>query len=142
MNCDYAYTTPTHLVEGQTLTGLNVVITGTSLPTTATVTFAGVNCVVSAATGTQIDCALEVNPAAGDWTVVVKDEFGLIPVAGTVTAISVPLIVTSVTPNTNLNYLGGEVLTIVGQHFALDSTINTVTMADGTPCFILTSTDT
>jgi len=118
------------------------VITGTILPTAnLLITFAGVNCVVSAATGTQIDCTLEYLPAAGDWSVDVRDEFGLIPNDAALVAITVPLTVTAVQPATDINFLGGEILTITGSNFALDKSLNSVVMADTTVCDVISSTD-
>ena len=55
---------------------------------------------------------------AGTWIPQVRTANGSIPNTGA--PINIPLVVTSVTPNLNINYLGGDILTIVGSGFGND----------------------
>lgn len=116
--CGYTYEDPTSLVTGFTVSGQNVVIDGTALPTSyLSVTLSNVECVPNTdVSETQIDCDLQTDWVAGDWTPVLMTSDGVIPVDGSVTPHSVPLTVDSVTPET-LNPAGGELVTVVGSGF-------------------------
>ena len=46
-----------------------------------------------------------------------SDANGLTPLSADVTAISVPLVVDTIEPYTDLNQLGGDILTITGTGF-------------------------
>jgi hypothetical protein len=54
------------------------------------------------------------------------------------TELLVPVAATSVSPNTSINYLGGDVLTISGDNFGTDASVVTVTFDDATKCVLLT----
>jgi len=93
-------------------------VQGTSLPTlNVSVAVANSKCITVTATATQITCTLDIAPAAGSWNVKVTDVNGLIPIASGVAKISVALTVSSVSPNNNLNQLGGDELVFTGTGF-------------------------
>ena len=77
---------------------------------------------------------------AGDHLVRMIDSSGLIP--NSAAAISVPLNIASVSPSSNLNYLGGDMVTISGNGFSTDFSVMSVVFDDGTACNILSATDT
>jgi len=147
-NCDYLYSEPTAVITAQSLSGLTVAITGTDLPlTNFKVRFANTECgsavtVTPGAGSVDISCDLLLPPAAGSWNVELTDSSGLIPVASNVPAISVALTVSSVSPSTDLNQLGGDLLTITGTGFDTKSASTTVTVSDGTTCDIVSTTST
>lgn len=120
-----------------------MVITGTDLPSTIDkVQFAGVLCENPVVTGTtQIACTLTHPAPAGDHLVKVRVAEGEIPNSGS--AITIPLEVTSISPDTNLNNRGGEVVTISGsgfdQNFPAKNTVTFTT--DGNSCEVLTVTE-
>ena len=153
LNCDYSYIENVGLITSQggtqgrrlsSLNGKEISITGTDLPTTEiTVEFGGIECdpetIVS--DGTTISCTLLNYPAAGTWNVNLSGPNGRINLDPLVSEISVDLVVDSVTPNTNLNQNGGDVLTLAGQGFPLDSSQISITFSDGTACNVLSTTD-
>ena len=116
--CDYEYSEPTGEVTSMVISDLDVTLTGTNLPLDMlSVTLAQTNCGVSSNTETQIVCALETPWVAGSWLPEVRDANGLIPVSGAVAAHHVPLVITAVSPDIDLNQAGGDVLTITGENF-------------------------
>jgi hypothetical protein len=104
-------------------------ITGTSLPTEdVKVQIANSRCEEVTASETEITCTVDVGVAAGSWDVQVSDANGLIAKQVDVATIDVPLVVESVTKtdmtagrrmllDTDLNQLGGDILTITGTGF-------------------------
>lgn len=84
----------------------------------------------------MITCILTVPAAAGSWDVRVTDASGLIPVDSTVPKINVGLTVTSISPSTDLNQLGGDVLTLAGEGFDTITDNTQITFSDGTGCDI------
>jgi len=93
-------------------------------------------CTSPTATATQITCTLDIAPAAGQWDVKVIGLNGATPMGAAVAKISVPLTVTSITPNTDLNQLGGDVLTIVGTGFDQIIDNSSIVFSDTTTCTI------
>ena len=88
-------------------------------------------------TAISVKCTLATLPAAGTWDVTVSDVSGKIPIKAGVAKIAVSVSVTSVTPNTNLNQMGGDELTIVGTNFDFNNMkSNTVALEDGTTCAV------
>jgi hypothetical protein len=109
-----------------------------------TVTFGGVTCASSPAptyTVTQIQCTLANAPRAGSIKVEIRTDQGLIPVASGVTAVSIPLVVSSVSPTT-INPMGGNTLTITGTGFPIDKTFVSVALSDGAKCAVISTTET
>ena len=70
------------------------------------------------------------------------DANGLTPLAADLVAIDVPLVVDSVTPYTDLNQLGGDILTITGSGFDVVTTSTEISFNDNTKCNLLTSSAT
>lgn len=102
------------------------------------ITFGTVTCIASSLTTTQIVCDLETDAITGDWVVIVKSADGTIPdtISG---EISIGADVTSVSPNTDINSLGGGVLTIVGNNFGYCTAVITVEFQDGTTCTVISA---
>jgi hypothetical protein len=67
--------------------------------------------------GSTLTCTLNHLVQAGNFEPVVKNPLGQIPVASSFTKYSVALFVSSVTPASELNPAGGDVLTIGGSGF-------------------------
>lgn len=103
-NCDYVYVDTASLITGQSLSGNDLTITGTGLPTSdVSVKIANSVCGTVTASATQITCTLSEPAAAGSWNVKVTDLSGLIPVDASVATIDVALSVSSISPSTGLN---------------------------------------
>lgn len=142
-NCDYTYVNPVGEITGQTLTGLDLVVQGTELPTeSVSVKIANSKCVTVTATATEITCTLDVPAAAGSWNVEVTSTNGLIPLASGVAKIRVLLTVQSVTPSSNLNQLGGDELTFTGSGFDMVTENTQVKFSDGTACVVKSTSST
>jgi len=103
-------------------------MTGTAIPAVLEVTVGGAACGNVVATATSVACTFTWGPPAGTWTPITRTAKGSVPNTGL--TVTVPLVGTSVTPNTNINYLGGDILTIVGSGFGSDITKVSVKFAD------------
>ena len=89
----------------------------------------------------MIVCQLNDTAVSGDWTVVILTADGFLP--STIDApINVPIVVNSVTPNSDVNPLGGDRLVIAGTNFGYDTSSINVTFADGTTCPVLSAANT
>ena len=143
-NCDYLYkTAPSEITAQSIADNVNISITGTSLPVTdVRVVLGNAECGTVTASETSITCTLAVLPAAGSWDVEVYEPKGRVPIASTVSKISIPLVVTSITPDSNLNQLGGDVLTLTGTGFDKDMSKVSVAFSDSTTCTIQSSSAT
>ena len=122
-----------------------ITLSGTNLPLELTsVSLSKTNCIVSANDVSQIVCALETPWVAGTWLPEVRDSNGLIPVSEAVTAHHVPLVITSVSPDIDLNQAGGDILTITGENFPSTLTGHDLKFefADGTLCLPVETTPT
>ena len=64
------------------------------------------------------------------------DLSGLIPVDASVAKINVSLTVSSISPSTDLNQLGGDILTLSGSGFDTIADNTSITFSDGTSCDI------
>lgn len=134
-------------------------IVGTGLPTTdIAVKFANTECATVTATETEVTCSLKVQPAAGSWNVRLIDYRGLIPINSTVaadtrllssdstnsavTTIDVALVIDAVSPATDLNQLGGDVITFTGSGFDTDLVLTNITFSDDSTCIVASATDT
>jgi len=78
---------------------------------------------------------------SGNWTVIVLTTDGFLP-SEIDAPINVPIVVSSVTPNANVNPLGGDTLVFAGTNFGYDTSSINVTFADGTPCTVLSAAST
>jgi len=87
-------------------------------------------CSSISASDTQITCTLDFLPAAGSWDVQLYDNKGLIPLAAGVAKIDVSLVVSSISPSTGLNQLGGDLLTLSGTGFDTNTENTVVTFSD------------
>jgi len=65
----------------------------------------------------MITCTFTEALIAGSWNARVTTALGGTPLAAGVSPIDVALVITSISPNTDLNYFGGGVLTISGEGF-------------------------
>jgi hypothetical protein len=74
-------------------------------------------------------------PRAGAQKAEIRDSNGLLPFASGVADITIPLVVSSVSPSI-ANALGGDILTITGSGFPIDSSFLTVTLDDSTVCSV------
>lgn len=125
--------------------GVDLTITGVGLPTDdIRVRFANAECTGGiTASDTEITCTLNFLPAAGSWDVKLTDYRGLIPIEETVEKISVDLVIDSVTPDSDLNQLGGDILVFSGTGFdTLDISATTVVFPDSTICIVQDATPT
>lgn len=120
LECDFAYTEPTSEVTEMTVSGSDVTIAGTGLPEGAallSVTIAMTDCAVQTSSAIEITCILQDPWVGGDWTPEVRDVNGLAPLASGYTAHHVDIVVSSVSPDIDLNPAGGEELVIIGSGF-------------------------
>lgn len=79
------------------------------------------------ASATEITCTLNFLPAAGPWCVEVIDYRGLIPIDDSIEPIDIDLVIDGISPNSDLNQLGGDELTFTGTGFdSLDISASTV----------------
>lgn len=119
-------------------------ITGNNLPTNLLdVKLGNVGCGVTTGTATQITCTLTSGPAAGTYAAVeVLSVDGRVPVDPAVTAITVALQITTVSPTTNLNQSGGDTVTITGTSLPWNPNELQVSFSDGTNCQVVESSDT
>ncbi len=97
--------------------------------------FGPVLCNVVTNTVTEITCDLETNAVSGNWIVVVSSPNGLIPNSIT-TELSVPVSTSSISPNSQINFLGGDLITITGDNFGTDASVISITFTDATECVI------
>ena len=85
-------------------------------------------------------------PTCGEWIPELYSAHGLIPTDPSAAKIKVDCTVTSITPDTELNVLGGDTLTIVGTNFPKFVADNTVEIgfsnSDGTKCVLQSSKST
>jgi len=135
-NCDYTYTDSESIVSAQSLVGNEITITGTGLPVSdASIKFGPTPCSISTSTDTELLCTLEENHVAGEWISKVFTDSGVLA-TDIATPIAVSHQVDSITPNSGINYLGGDLLTVSGNNFGTDVNAVAVTFADSTSCII------
>lgn len=132
MNCDYTYSDPKALVKTQKLTGNVLEVTGENLPVTADteVSISGTACTINEKTALKVKCTLAIKPVAGDWHVEVRDSEGRAKTDANLAKISVPLTVSAVSPNKDINFNGGTILTLTGTGFPTEVKKATVTLDD------------
>lgn len=90
------------------------------------------------ATVEEIVCMLDDTVVTGEWIASIMTQFGSIPNA-IETVITIPASVSSIEPSSDVNYLGGDIMTITGDNFGYDPSGITVTYDDGTICDVLTA---
>jgi len=93
-----------------------------------------------------VSCTLDSEPVCGSYLPEYFHNLGLIPVATGLAKEDVTCTISSVTPNTELNLLGGDNLTFTGTHFPKQVEGSTFELAfdnaDATPCTVQSSTST
>ena len=148
LNCDFTYYSDASVLTSQLksgLTGRQLTVTGTSIPFNdiLKVTYGLVDCAVTSKTDTNIACTLADIPVAGLQTVQVLTVNGILPVDATLFQPTLEaLVVSSVTPKINVNYLGGDILVFAGSGFGTDAKALNVTFDDGTVCDVISVTST
>lgn len=144
MNCDYTYSEPKAKITSQKLTGNVVEVAGENLPVSADteVSIGGTACAINEKTATKIKCTLAVKPSAGEWDVLVRDSDGKAKKDAGLAKISVPLTVTAVSPNKDINFNGGTILTLTGTGFPLLTKHAKVELDDATKCLVQTTSPT
>ena len=73
--------------------------------------------VTAAADGTQITCTLDHEAEAGYYYPEVDGPNGIVAIDDSVEELLIPLVVTDINPNNNLNGEGGDSLEITGSGF-------------------------
>ena len=120
LDCDYEYTEQDSLITAFTVTDLDVVITGTALPTEGieALELGNVACTIVSNTDTEISCTLASPVPAGDWLPKVTTPMGLVKIdLDNVSLLNVALVVTDISPKTGLNPAGGNRIVITGENF-------------------------
>ena len=86
LDCGYTYEAATGEITAFTITGRDITITGTNLPTgdDVTIGISGLLCKKDSLTlsPTSASCSLEDDVVAGSWNIEMKDTLGLIPLNG------------------------------------------------------------
>jgi hypothetical protein len=123
VDCDYEYTVADAEITSFSLSGSGsagdtLTIGGTDFPTSIKhVYFGQSKCSGETVSTTEIECTLEESVAAGEWLPEVTGFYGLIPVDANLANEDVAIVITSVSPNADLNLNGGTLLTIAGNYF-------------------------
>ena len=119
------------------MSGINVVIDGTSLPQTGIeVSIGNQKCTVASNDGAQIQCAIMNPMVAGSWLPVIKTAAGAVPVDANVLPMDVALTLTSASP-LDIFENGGDIIQIEGAGFPADTNtmdVVEITFDDGTFC--------
>jgi hypothetical protein len=146
ITCGFNYTEPLGEVASFTFdTATNkVTLVGTAMPSNASdiyrVEFAQSTCTIVSGTVTEtgLECILDREPTCGSWVPKLTAVLGVIPNAADVATLDVACSVTSAEPDFDLNIIGGDNITISGEHFPWDLTQNNITVnfndADATSC--------
>lgn len=136
LSCDFTYTHTDSLISAQTLDDTDLLtISGSLLPDASSdrIRLGPVSCTPLTLSAETITCQLDDTRVSGEWIVRIVTIYGRIPNEIS-TTIDVPVVANSVSPSTDVNYLGGDVMTIVGDSFGYDESAITVTYDDGTIC--------
>ena len=144
--CDYTVETPTGLITGFSVSGLDVSITGTNLPTEPpSVRLANTDCAITSHDESMIQCTLVTPWVGGEWLPAVRDAKGRIPVSSSVATHKVPVLVNSFNPAV-INVAGGDKMTVYGEGFPSDLSAHPgfelTWEEDGTKCIVYESTAT
>ena len=147
MNCDFTYAHQNSSICSYSVDNLDVTITGANLrnDTVYKVSLGKVACQISDSSETEIKCTLEKTIPAGKWLPKVTDEYGLVKLDETVTALEVSLVVTSISPKTGLNPAGGDLVTITGENFPVsdeDAYGLTISLENSVKCVVKTISST
>ena len=92
----------------------------------------------STVTETGLECTLDKEPTCGKWVPKLTAVLGVVPNTAAITSLEVSCSITTVVPDFDLNIIGGDNITISGEHFPWDIVSNTVVInfndADTTAC--------
>lgn len=135
LTCDFTYILPEGEITAFTFTELTkkLVITGINLPSVisniSSVEFALAYCTVdeSTLTDTTVECTLNKEPTCGDYKPILTSLLGIVPYAAEVVDQTILCSVSGGLPNTGLNLLGGDNITISGEY--LPHTLETSTVS-------------
>jgi len=133
LTCDFTYILPEGQITAFTYTDATklLVITGTNLPSVianiSSVEYAFTSCTVDESTlsDTNIECTLIKEPTCGDHKPIVTS-LGIVPYADDVTDETILCTVSGAQPNTDMNLLGGDNITISGQYLPHNLVTSTV----------------
>lgn len=122
LTCDFTYIQPVGEVTAFTFdqSTSKLVLTGTDMPSLIgdidKVEFALSKCTIDESTisATNLECTLVQEPTCGDHLPILTSNLGVIPNFAGAAAQTINCEVSSVVPNTDLNLLGGDNITISG----------------------------
>ena len=134
LTCDFTYILGEGEITAFTYTEATklLVITGTNLPSVianiSSVEYAFSDCTVDESTlsATNIECTLVEEPTCGDYKPFVISLLGNIPHATDLADQTILCSVTTATPNTDMNLLGGDNITISGEYLPHNLVTSTV----------------
>ena len=134
LTCDFTYVAPVGSVTAFTFDSTNnkLVLTGTEFPTTIgdirEVVFAKSKCAIDESTlsATNLECTLVRQPTCGNYLPIFNAKLGKIPNAASLVEQVIACTISGSIPNTNLNLLGGDNITLSGTNFPHDLTTSTV----------------
>jgi len=127
LTCDMNYIEPEGNITSFTYTTSTkkLVITGVGIPSDVTnitsVEFAQSLCTIDTTTlsSTNLECTLVQNPVCGTHKPILLSSLGLIPNLAAVAGLQIDCTITSVTPSSGLNLLGGDNITISGTNLPI-----------------------
>jgi len=146
ITCGFNITEPVGEVASFTFdTATNkLTLVGTEMPVNASdvylVEFAQSTCTIETGTITEtgLECILDREPTCGSWVPKLTAVLGIVPNIANLTNLEVECTIASAEPDFDLNIIGGDNITISGEHFPWDLDINTIEAtfndADSTPC--------
>jgi hypothetical protein len=142
LSCDFTYIQSDSMMSTQSIDDSDLfTITGSLLPDASSdrIRLGPVGCTPQSLAADTITCQLDDTRVSGDWVVRIVTVYGRIP-NEIDTTILVPVQADSMLPDSNVNYLGGDVMTISGDHFGYDANAISVTYDDGTICDVISVT--
>jgi hypothetical protein len=143
LNCDFTYIASDSMLSTQVLAADDsLTLTGTLLPNDSTdkIRLGPVSCSITSHSDAQIVCQLDDTRTSGSWRAYIRTEYGLIPnEINAADKIVIPVVATGISPNVDVNYLGGDIMTITGDSFGYNTDAISVVYADGTICDVETA---
>lgn len=136
LSCDFMYTTTDAVMTGFSIDDSDLLtISGANLPNESTdrIFLGPVGCTLTSHSDTEIKCQLDDTRVSGDWKPRIRTEYGLIP-SSISSSLVVPVVANSVSPATDVNFLGGDEMTISGDSFGYNTAVVSITYNDGTVC--------
>ena len=123
MQCDYSYAEGTSEITDYEVDHASnqLTIFGTDFGTPTKVEMGYLDCGNIVATVNQITCDLADDLPAGSWFPIVTEEMGRVKTLSTVTAEVVDCLITSVSPDIDINPAGGDHLVIQGTNFPVSN---------------------